>query len=155
MKLLKNEKGSSSILVILSFLMLGIFSVLGMMSSYSDYKLALKNASWNQQYDRLQGEVYSFVSDMDAVLIKNEDAAFESLKEMVIEMDDEIVVSDILNGFIIAREFEGESGKLIRLEMAYMSSSPDRYHIKMIKEIPVIFTYEELEFTDVEVPNND
>jgi len=45
MNRIKNQNGSSSILVVLSFLMLGIFSVLGMMSTYSDYKLALKNTS--------------------------------------------------------------------------------------------------------------
>lgn len=155
MKSLNNEKGSSSILVVLAFLMLGIFSVLGMMSSYSDYRLALKNASWNQQYDRLQGEVYSFVSDMDAILIENINADLETLKEMIREMDDQIIVSDVSNGFIIEKEFEGESGKRIRLEMECIRSSPERYHILVIKEIPVIFTYEELEFTDVEVPNND
>jgi hypothetical protein len=155
MKSLKNEKGSSSILVVLAFLMLGIFSVLGMMSSYSDYKLALKNASWNQQYDNLQGEVYSFVSDMDALLIENKNADIGTLKEMTSVMDEQIEISDISNGFIIAKEFEGESGKKMRLEMEYIGSSPERYSVIMMKEIPVIFTYEELEFTDVEVPSND
>lgn len=155
MKSLKNDKGSSSILVVLAFLMLGIFSVLGMMSSYSDYKLAMKNASWNQQYDSLQGEVYSFVSDMDSILIEYENVNLQTVKEMIGLMDEQIEVSDILNGFIVAREFEDESGKKIRLEMEHIWSTPERYNILMIKEIPVIFTYEELEFTDVEVPSND
>jgi hypothetical protein len=70
-------------------------------------------------------------------------------------MDEQIEISDISNGFIIAKEFEGESGKKMRLEMEYIGSSPERYSVIMMKEIPVIFTYEELEFTDVEVPSND
>jgi len=156
MNRLKNQNGSSSILVVLSFLMLGIFSVLGMMSTYSDYKLALKNASWNQQYDSLQAEVYAFVANVDNVLIDYANVDLESVKGELKELDNQTIVSDISNGFILAREFEGESGKKIRLEMECYMSSTERYSIKMIKEIPVTFTYlEEPQFIDMEATNND
>ena len=156
MNLLKNERGSSSILVVLSFLMLGIFSVLGMMSSYSDYKLALKNATWNQQYDELQGEVYAFIAHTDAILIDYQNDDSEALKKQIQEMDDQIMMSDLLNGFFLVREFEGTSEKKIRLEIECLASSSERYNIKMIKEIPVIFNYpEEPQFIDMEATNND
>ena len=56
---LKSKKGSSSILVILFVITLVVFGTLAMMSAYSDFKLAKKNAEWTRSYYKLdaQGEV--------------------------------------------------------------------------------------------------
>ena len=53
-KVYSNEKGSSSVLVILVMLLLITFGVLAMMSSYSNLKIARKNASWTQGYYLLE-----------------------------------------------------------------------------------------------------
>lgn len=55
-KLFNDDKGSSSVLVILVMLLLITFGVLAMMSSYSNLKIARKNASWTQGYYALESE---------------------------------------------------------------------------------------------------
>ncbi len=55
-KVYKDDKGSSSVLVILVMLLLITFGVLAMMSSYSNLKIARKNASWTQGYYLLESE---------------------------------------------------------------------------------------------------
>jgi len=47
-------KGSSSVLVIMIMLLLITFGVLAMMSSYSNLKIARKNADWTQGYYKLE-----------------------------------------------------------------------------------------------------
>lgn len=55
-KVYKDESGSSSVLVILVMLLLITFGVLAMMSSYSNLKIARKNASWTQGYYLLESQ---------------------------------------------------------------------------------------------------
>lgn len=49
-----STRGSSSVLVIMIMLLLITFGVLAMMSSYSNLKIARKNADWTQGYYRLE-----------------------------------------------------------------------------------------------------
>lgn len=53
-KFFNRRKGSSSVLVIMVMLMLITFGVLAMMSSYSNLKIARKNAQWVQGYYALE-----------------------------------------------------------------------------------------------------
>jgi hypothetical protein len=53
-KPLLNERGSSSVLVIMIMLLLITFGVLAMMSSYSNLKIARKHAEWTRDYYQLE-----------------------------------------------------------------------------------------------------
>jgi hypothetical protein len=152
MKLLINEKGSSSILVVLAFLMLGIFSVLGMMSSYSDYKLARKNAVWTQEYYSLEAQAQAFVSEVDGLLIENQGADIIALKNALIAFDPQVIMKESEDGFLALKVIKGISGKKVRIEIELLSDSEKRFRIKSLKEVPEIFEYkDELEFKESEV----
>jgi hypothetical protein len=152
MKLLINEKGSSSILVVLAFLMLGIFSVLGMMSSYSDYKLARKNAVWTQEYYSLEAQAQAFVSEVDGLLIENQGADIIALKNALIAFDPQVIMKESEDGFLALKVIKGISGKKVRIEIELLSDSEKRFRIKSLKEVPEIFEYkDELEFKELEV----
>ena len=64
----KKKKGSSSIMVILIMLILVIFGVLALMSSYSNLKLAKKNADWLEKYYGLDAKGEKLVSQIDLSL---------------------------------------------------------------------------------------
>lgn len=49
----RNEEGSASIMVILIIFTLMVFGVFALMSSYSEYKLSAKYATWVQEYYQL------------------------------------------------------------------------------------------------------
>jgi hypothetical protein len=152
MKLLINEKGSSSILVVLAFLMLGIFSVLGMMSSYSDYKLARKNAEWTQEYYSLEAQAQAFVSEVDGLLIENQGADSIALRNAFMAFDPQVILKESEDGLMALKVLEGVSGKKMRIEIELLSGSEKRYRITTLKEEPEIFEYEdELEYKELEV----
>lgn len=152
MKLLRNERGSSSILVVLAFLMLGIFSVLGMMSSYSDYRLARKNAEWNRQYYTLEGQAQSFTAKMDRLLLENGGTDIAALEEAIMESDPQAVIEESNGGLLISNTFTAESGKLLELKLELLPGNEKRYRVIARKEVPEAFEYvEEPDFGDVEV----
>lgn len=152
MKLLTNEKGSSSILVVLTFLMLGIFGVLGIMSSYSDYRLARKNAAWTQDYYSLEAQAHSFAAKADALLIENQGEDIAALRKAFNILDPQALLNESEDGLMASRIFEAESGKKVIIEIELLPDSEKRFRIKTLKEIPEVFEYqEELEFEEVEV----
>ena len=61
-------QGSASVLIILIFLSMSIFGVLSMVSAYSDYKLADKNARWVSEYYALDAEAEQILRDTHAAL---------------------------------------------------------------------------------------
>ena len=65
---LKSRQGSTSILIILGFLMLIIFSVLAISSSSADYRLAQRNANWTSDYYQLEGRVSEYRYNLDRLL---------------------------------------------------------------------------------------
>jgi hypothetical protein len=70
LKLLKSNKGSSSILLILILITLVVLGVTALVSSFADLKLARKNAEWMKNYYQLDSEAEKFVSNMDSCLLK-------------------------------------------------------------------------------------
>lgn len=152
MKLLHNERGSSSILVVLAFLMLGIFSVLGMMSSYSDYRLAQKNAEWTREYYTLEGQAQSFTAKMDGLLLENRGADIAALEEAIMESEPQAVMEESEGGLLVSNIFTAESGKTLELKIELLPGSEKRYRVIARKEVPEAFEYaEEPDFGDVEV----
>jgi len=65
---LKEEKGSSSIFIVIILLCLLTFGVLSLMSSYSDLKLARKAETWVTTYYQLDNEGSIFMSRVDNCL---------------------------------------------------------------------------------------
>lgn len=66
-RLMLNQKGSSSVLVVLTLLMLVLFGVLGMMSSFSDLKIAQKNADWTIDYYHFETMANILLFDINAL----------------------------------------------------------------------------------------
>lgn len=64
-----NQKGSSSVLVVLTLLMLVIFGVLGMMSSHSEYRLAQKNASWTKDYYQFEAKANRRLLEISPMMV--------------------------------------------------------------------------------------
>ncbi|MDR0380667.1 MAG: hypothetical protein LBH86_01545 [Oscillospiraceae bacterium] len=76
MKRQASMQGSPSILIILIMLSLSAFGVLAMMSAYSDYKLAEKNAEWARRCFVLETRAQESVGRLDAALSGVSDADF-------------------------------------------------------------------------------
>lgn len=68
MRILKDERGSSSIFIVIILLCLLTFGVLSLMSSYADLKLARKSENWVNTYYILDNQGALLVSDVDHCL---------------------------------------------------------------------------------------
>lgn len=69
LRILRSKRGSASVLVVLTLLMLLVFSVLGLVTSLSDYKLAQKNGEWQQTYYLFETEANRYLSVLDAEVV--------------------------------------------------------------------------------------
>lgn len=62
---MSNERGSASLMVVLIVFVLMLFGVFALMSSYSEYKLSSKYASWTKDYYALDQKAQMFLSQLD------------------------------------------------------------------------------------------
>ncbi len=79
--LLRSDKGSSTVLIILILLCLTVFSVLSIASSMSDYALASKNASWLKSYYETESKAEHFLGAVNEELsdAKNDASNFDNV----------------------------------------------------------------------------
>lgn len=79
----KNEqRGSSSVLVIMVLLMLITFGVLAMMTSYSNLKISRKNAEWTQAFYRLESLAGNHLAEVETHINFSADFADEYIQGM-------------------------------------------------------------------------
>ncbi|MDW7668370.1 MAG: hypothetical protein SCJ93_06060 [Bacillota bacterium] len=150
MKYIDNKRGSSSILVILTFMMLVIFSVLVMMSSYSDYKLAQKNASYTKEYYELSGEANKFWTNIDSLISNISSNDLSVIVEELEKFDADTDIDIYENNLIISKTFRNNDSKELMIKLEYLENSRS-FDLIALKEVPVEFEYEEIDFEDVEV----
>ncbi len=150
MKYINNKNGSSSILVILTFMMLVIFSILVMMSSYSDYKLAQKNASYTKEYYELSGEANEYWIEVDSLMSNISSNNLDVIVEELEKFDTDTYIDTYENTFIISKTFKNDESKKLIIKLEYLENS-QFLDLIALKEIPVEFEYEEIDFEDVEV----
>ena len=72
---LKSNKGSSLVLIILLMVILVVFGVTAMMSSFTDLKLARKNSEWVKDYYTVSSKGESLIEKLDRCLIIADKAA--------------------------------------------------------------------------------
>ncbi len=148
---LKSRQGSTSILIILAFLMLIIFSVLAISSSSADYRLAQRNANWTSDYYQLEGRVSEYRYNLDRLLYNENVTNIDEIADIIRERDPEAFIEFTIDGMNLTRIFEAISGKRILLSMN-LDYEMDSFKPIIIKEIPLEFQYREgIEFEDVEV----
>jgi|SRR6056297_1820714 len=150
MKYINNKKGSSSILVILTFMMLVIFSILVMMSSYSDYKLAQKNASYTKEYYELSGEANKYWSEVDSLISNISNNNVNSILEELEKFDTNTNIDIYENTLIISKTFKNNKSKELLIKLEYLENS-QFLNLLTLKEVPKEFEYENVDFEDVEV----
>lgn len=76
------QRGSSSVLVIMVLLMLITFGVLAMMTSYSNLKIARKNAEWTQDFYKLESLAGNHLAEVESHIIFSADFADEYIQGM-------------------------------------------------------------------------
>ncbi|MFO7886992.1 MAG: hypothetical protein R6U59_01640 [Eubacteriales bacterium] len=150
MKYINNKKGSSSILVILTFMMLVIFSILVMMSSYSDYKLAQKNASYTKEYYELSGEANEYWSEVDSLISNISSNNINLILEDLEKFDTTTNIDIYENTLIISKTFKNNQSKELLIKLEYLENS-QFLNLLALKEVPKEFEYENVDFEDVEV----
>lgn len=147
----KNEKGSSSVLVIMVLLMLVTFGVLALITANSNLKVAEKNASWNRSYYQLENlgvQTLKKIQENADKLIMEIPAEWQS---KITELHDEIdyMDEDTIEIWIVSQE-----NRRFFIELSYdkaesMSLQSFQYDIKQWREVPFAFEYEdELQFSD-------
>lgn len=152
MKVRIKRKGSSSILVILTFLLLMVFSVLGISSSYADYRLAQKNADYSRKYYLLEGQANELLWAADKILIEDKDAELSTIKNGIKEIYPQSEVEILEQSLRVSQVFENDEG--LRLLMVLELDNEDRsgFELRTLKSIPKTFEYnEEIQFEDLEV----
>lgn len=70
-----SNRGSSSVLVILIMVMLVVLGLLALMSTWSELKLARKNASWSTVYYSLDSKAEICLAEIDTCLLDAEESA--------------------------------------------------------------------------------
>ncbi len=152
MKMIKNRRGSSSILVILTFLLLMVFSVLTISSSYSDYRLALKNVEMTKEYYLLEGEAQEFFWAANNSLERDRNAEIETIKDRISQIYSDTIWDQFPEGFIVSKVFENESGSRILVVLELNNLDRSGFKLKAMKSIPKDFQYDDvIEFEDLEV----
>lgn len=84
---IRDERGSSSVLVIMIMLLLISFGVLTMMSSYSNLKMARKNAEWTKDFYALESLAQKSVAEFSAIF-KQANGEYDAAKSSNIENQD-------------------------------------------------------------------
>lgn len=154
--MLKKRRGSSSVLVILTFLLLMVFSILTISSSYADYRLAEKNASWTREYYLMEGEASGFISSINKILKENKDSDLSYVIGIISSMYPEAEIIEYPELIEISSIFKNETGSDLLLKMEVFRLVPDQGVVRAIKILPVDFKYDDsIEFEDVEVIGND
>ena len=147
----KNEKGSSSVLVIMVLLMLVTFGVLALITANSNLKVAEKNASWNRSYYQLENlgvQTLKKIQENADKLIMEIPAEWQS---KIAELHDEI---DYMDEDTIVIWIVSQENRRFFIELSYdkaesMSLQSFQYDIKQWREVPFAFEYEdELQFSD-------
>lgn len=148
---LKNRKGSTSLLIILAFLMLIIFSVLAISSASADYRLAQRNANWTRDYYHLEGLVAEYRYQLDLLLYNENVINIDQIADIIRERDPEVFIEFTMEGMNLIRIFESDGGRriLLRTVLDYQMES---FKVISLREIPIEFQYKyEIQFEDVEV----
>lgn len=149
---LKGRKGSSSVLVILTFLLLMVFSVLAMSSSYADYRLAAKNAQWTRDYYDLEGKAQGAISALDDIISADRDADITEIRDSILKRYPDAVVDIYPEGLLVSMILENESGIKLLLELELFNMDRTGFALKSMKSLPEDFQYTDgIEFEDVEV----
>lgn len=79
--MIANEKGSTSVLVILVIIVLATFAGIAVTSSWINRKLAMKNVSWNEQYYEQDRFAEYKTARIDAVLLAAQEKALAYFSE--------------------------------------------------------------------------
>ncbi len=154
--MLINRRGSSSVLVILTFLLLMVFSILAISSSYADYRLAEKNSRWTREYYLLEGEASGFISSINKILKENKGSDLGSAIETIKSTYPEAEINDFPELIGISRIFNNDNGSELLLSVEVYRLVPDQAIVRAVKILPEDFNYDEsIEFEDVEVIGND
>ena len=66
----RSKRGSASAVVVLVTVLLAVFGVLSLVSSYSGYKLARRHADWNAQYYKVDAEAEAMLAAIESDLAK-------------------------------------------------------------------------------------
>ena len=149
---LRKRKGSSSVLVILTFLLLMVFSVLAMSSSYADYRLASKNAQWTRDYYMLEGKAQGIISAFDDIISVNRNDDILVIRETILKSYPDAIVEINPEGLLVSMILENESGSKLLLEMELFDLDRSGFALKSLKSLPEDFQYTDvIEFEDVEV----
>jgi hypothetical protein len=149
---MKKRSGSSSILVILTFLLLMVFSVLAMSSSYADYRLASKNAQWTREYYILEGEAQAFINSADDILKNYQDSELVEIGNHIHAAFPDADVEEFSEGIQVSRIFESESGKKLLLQLELFQLDMSGFSVKSIRALPEVLRYDDsIHFEDVEV----
>ncbi len=64
----RSRRGSASAVVVLVTVLLAVFGVLALVSSYSGYKLAKRHADWTTAYYSVDAQAVSFLADVESSL---------------------------------------------------------------------------------------
>lgn len=154
--ILRNRRGSSSVLVILTFLLLMVFSILAISSSYADYRLAEKNSRWTREYYLLEGEASGFISSINKILKENKGSDLGFAIEIIKSIYPEAKIEQAPELIEISRMFKNSVGSELLLEMEIYRLEPNQAIIRAVKILPEDFKYNAtIEFEDVEVIGND
>ena len=124
------ERGSSSVLVIMVMLLLITFGVLAMMSSYSNLKIAKKNAEWSRDFYALESmaeldmvtfkTIYNDAQNQSSVIFNNGTIDLVAIKNLpeslqadiikayqLIPIDDKDKITDFQNQLFLYYFYDG------------------------------------------------
>lgn len=150
----RRQRGSSSVLVIMIMLMLITFGVLSLMSSYSNLKIARKNAQWVQDYYALESiavqQFNALKERIDLLEEINEKSLELILKDPVLPnkpLAASIHFTD--GGYFVEYSLEDESIQR-RFFTRLLVSLDGSLDVKAWKEVPQIFEYDNsIDFIDI------
>jgi len=79
--MIRNNRGSTSILVILVIIVLATFGGVAVTSSWTNKKLAMKSVSWNEEYCLQEKKAEYITARIDAILLEAQNMALEYFSE--------------------------------------------------------------------------
>ena len=97
-KIIKNERGTSSIFIVIILLCLLTFGILSMMSSFADLKLARKAETWVNTYYQLDNQGNIFISEVDLCLQNARDDSQDFMQNSAISFEKQGEIGSLLSG---------------------------------------------------------
>lgn len=156
---LRNKQGATSVLIILLMVVLMVFGLTILTTTLSNKSLSEKKQEWLNDFYQLESDVALNLAEIDFQMTNMKETA-SSNDELGILVNEKYEVFDIDGDYYYYFEVAEESGEYLKYIFVSLQLNMDieakkNYDIVEYSETQDLFDYEDIQFGNPFIPNDD